>query len=155
MAGTPRAMLVSSSSVRNRFGEGNGDPLQCSCLENPRDRGAWWAAVYGVTQSQTRLKRLSSSSRNRLPYTWRSFIVFYSISNDSWASQLFTECVSEATNNYCLLLLLIRKKSISDSNNDRGMQEDTNFFCLKCLIIYGMLTMPIFIDYLKDKCHFI
>ena len=43
-------------------GEGNGNPLQCSCLENPRDRGAWWAAVYGVAQSQTRLKRLRSSS---------------------------------------------------------------------------------------------
>ena len=41
------------------IGEGNGNPLQCSCLENPRDGGAWWAAVYGVTQSQTRLKRLS------------------------------------------------------------------------------------------------
>ena len=37
--------------------EGNGNPLQCSCLENPKDRGAWWAAVYGVMQSQTRLKR--------------------------------------------------------------------------------------------------
>ena len=37
------------------MGEGNGIPLQCSCLENPRDRGAWWAAVYGVAQSQTRL----------------------------------------------------------------------------------------------------
>ena len=44
------------------FGEGNGSPLQCSCLENPRDRGAWWAAVYGVTQSRTRLKQFSSSS---------------------------------------------------------------------------------------------
>ena len=44
------------------IGEGNGNPLQCSCLENPRDRGAWWAAVYGVAQSQTRLKQLSSSS---------------------------------------------------------------------------------------------
>ena len=43
-------------------GEGNGNPLQYSCLENPRDRGAWWAAVYGVAQSQTRLKWLSSSS---------------------------------------------------------------------------------------------
>ena len=42
-------------------GEGNGNPLQCSCLENPRDGGAWWAAVSGVTQSWTRLKRLSSS----------------------------------------------------------------------------------------------
>ena len=44
------------------FGEGNGNPLQCSCLENPRDGGAWWAAIYGVPQSRTRLKRLSSSS---------------------------------------------------------------------------------------------
>ena len=44
------------------IGEGNGNPLQCSCLESPRDGGAWWAAVYGVAQSQTRLKRLSSSS---------------------------------------------------------------------------------------------
>ena len=47
---------------RSCIGEGNGNPLQCSCLENPRGRGAWWAAVYGVTQSQIRLKRLSSSS---------------------------------------------------------------------------------------------
>ena len=46
------------------IGEGNGNPLQCSCLENPRDRGAWWASVYGVAQSRTRLKRLSSSSSN-------------------------------------------------------------------------------------------
>ena len=44
------------------IGEGNGNPLQCSCLENPWDRGAWWASVYGVAQSRTRLKRLSSSS---------------------------------------------------------------------------------------------
>ena len=44
------------------IGEGNGNPLHCSRLENPRDRGAWWAAIYGVTQSRTWLKRLSSSS---------------------------------------------------------------------------------------------
>ena len=44
------------------IGEGNVNPFQCSCLENPRDRGAWWAAIYGVAQSRTRLKRLSSSS---------------------------------------------------------------------------------------------
>ena len=44
------------------IGERNGNPLQCSCLENPRDGGAWWAAVYGVPQSRTRLKQLSSSS---------------------------------------------------------------------------------------------
>ena len=51
----------------SRTGEGNGNPLQCSCLENPRDGGAWWAAVYGVAQSQTRLKRLSSSSSYHKP----------------------------------------------------------------------------------------
>ena len=50
------------------IGEGNGNPLQCLCLENPRDGGAWWAAVYGVPQSRTRLKWLSSSSSSR---TWK------------------------------------------------------------------------------------
>ena len=44
------------------IGEGNGNPLQCSCLEDPRDGGAWWAAVYGVTQSWTQLKRLSNNN---------------------------------------------------------------------------------------------
>ena len=50
------------------IGEGNGNPLQCSCLENPRDGGAWWAAVYGVAQKWTRLKRLSSSSILKLGF---------------------------------------------------------------------------------------
>ena len=61
--------LESDTSERLHFhfslsciGEVNGSTLQCSCLENPRDGGAWWAAVYGVAQSRTRLKRLSSSS---------------------------------------------------------------------------------------------
>ena len=48
------------SPLEGTSGEGNGNPLQYSCLENPRDRGAWWAAVCGVAQSRTRLKRLSS-----------------------------------------------------------------------------------------------
>ena len=51
-------------------GEGNGNPLQCSCLENPRDGRAWWAAIYGVAQSRTRLKQLSSSKL--LGYGWES-----------------------------------------------------------------------------------
>ena len=54
--------VTSLSLFTFMHGEGNGNPLQCSCLENPRDEGAWWAAVYGVAQSWTRLKRLSSSS---------------------------------------------------------------------------------------------
>ena len=44
------------------IGEGNGNPLQCSCLENPRDGGAWWAAIYGVAQSRTRLKHLAAAA---------------------------------------------------------------------------------------------
>ena len=68
------------------IGEGNGNPLRCFCLENPRDKGAWWAAVYGVTQSRTQLKWLSSmllmaslvpQSVNNLPAmqeTWVRFL---------------------------------------------------------------------------------
>ena len=56
---------VTSFSLSS-IGEGNGNPLQRSCLENPRDGGAWWAAVYGVAQSRTRLKRLSSSSSSSI-----------------------------------------------------------------------------------------
>ena len=55
------------------IGEGNGNPLQCSCLENPRGGGVWWAAVYGVTQSRTRLKRLSSSSSRLLSPGGKNF----------------------------------------------------------------------------------
>ena len=58
-AATERLHFLFSLSC---IGEGNGNPLQCSCLENPRDDRAWWAVVYGVAQSRTRLKRLSSSS---------------------------------------------------------------------------------------------
>ena len=56
--------VTSLSLVLSCIGEGNGNPLQCSCLENPRDGGAWWAAVYEVAQSRTWLKRLSSSSKH-------------------------------------------------------------------------------------------
>ena len=56
-------------------GEGNGSPLQYSCLENPRDEGAWWAAVYGVAQSRTRLKRLSSSSSRLLLNLYAEYIM--------------------------------------------------------------------------------
>ena len=69
------------------FGEGNGNPLQCSCLENPRDGGAWWVAVYGVAQSRTRLKRHSSSSSSS-PVVWTFFdIVFL------WWKLTFFSCV--------------------------------------------------------------
>ena len=58
------------------IGEGNGTPLQCSFLENPRDGGAWRAAIYGVAQSQTRLKRLSSSGSRLVKFieTWSRMV---------------------------------------------------------------------------------
>ena len=59
--------ITSLSLFLSCIGEGNGNPLQCSCLENPRDGGVWWAAIYGVAQSRPRLKRLSKSS-SRLCY---------------------------------------------------------------------------------------
>ena len=69
MGYSPWGLKESDTTERFHFhfslcciGEGNGNPLQCSCLENPRDRGAWWAAVHGVAQSQTPLKQFSSRS---------------------------------------------------------------------------------------------
>ena len=59
------------------IGEGNGNPLQCSCLENPRDGGAWWAAVYEVAQSWTRRKRLSSSSSIYIKITCLYRYIYY------------------------------------------------------------------------------
>ena len=70
------------------IGEGNGNPLQCSCLENPRDGGAWWAAVYGVAQSRTWLKWLSSSSsmfkaRTHCRFQYQSSVI---CNQKGWAS---------------------------------------------------------------------
>jgi len=71
-ADTGRADVQENKSIslrlRWRLGKGNGTPLQYSCLENLMDRGAWWASIYGVAQSWTQVKRLSSSSHWRLPW---------------------------------------------------------------------------------------
>ena len=66
------------------IGERNGSPLQYSCLENPRDRGAWWAAVYGVAQSWTRLKRLSSSSSSNLGFLSRDKLICWKRKVELW-----------------------------------------------------------------------
>ena len=63
------------------IGEGNGNPLQCSCLENPRDREAWWAAFNGVTQSWRQLKRLSSSSSGTM--LWKSSNKLFELPNNT------------------------------------------------------------------------
>ena len=68
------------------IGEGNGNPLQCSCLGNPRDGGAWWAAIYGVTQSRTRLKRLSSSVLFKSYWILKALYI-------SWVWFIYHKCV--------------------------------------------------------------
>ena len=78
------------------FGEGNGNPLQCSCLENPRDGGAWWAAVSGVAKSRTQLNRLSSSSS----------ILFYIVAAPVYTSTKNARGLlfyHNLTNTYCFL----------------------------------------------------
>ena len=73
------------------IGEGNGNPLQCSCLENSRDGGACWAAVYGVAQSQTWLKWLSSSSMHiHIPCIYNSAIPTYK--SQTWHSDILPSC---------------------------------------------------------------
>ena len=92
-------------------GEGNGNPLQCSCLENPRDRGGWWATIYGVAQGRTRLKWLSSSSR---ALVWLFSNVFhcyfpddhlgsfsFSTSTNNAAANILVHKVSIPTKVYC------------------------------------------------------
>ena len=77
------------------LGEGNGNPLQCSCLENPRDGGAWRAAVHGVAQSRTRLKRLSSSSSSSHSFIspdirWDTFLSVFLL---SWSSTILCSLI--------------------------------------------------------------
>ena len=73
------------------IGEGNGNPLQCSCLENPRDEGACWAAVYGVAESRTRLKRLSSSSTTTTASLVAQMRKYLSTMQETWVRSLSQE----------------------------------------------------------------
>ena len=92
------------------IGEGNGNPLQCSCLENPRDGGAWWAAIYEVTESGTRLERLSSSSGSKHLF-WLGMCSRKEMLN------------SILRYRYLLLLLLFSHWVVSNSLQPHGMQH--------------------------------
>ena len=86
MVGSPYEQLYINGFNQLQF---YGSPLQCSCLENPRDSGAWWAAIYGVTQSRTQLKWLSSSSSTSIVlcvYIYIYFFFFFNvcISGSTW-----------------------------------------------------------------------
>ena len=87
--------------LNRKSGEGNGNTLQYSCLENPRDGGAWWAAVYGVTQGWTWLKRLSSSSKKKITnvsWIFKSFIWLYTF--------IFSNCMFLSKSDYLFSVVL-------------------------------------------------
>ena len=105
------------------IGEGNGNPLQCSCLENPRDGGAWWAAVSGVTQSRTQRKRLSSSQHEGkrltpwseqvlfcLPWVWDHFYINISSRKNQERKKL---CCISLSVTFLYKHYLYMKKSLS------------------------------------------
>ena len=99
-------------------GEGNGNPLQCSCLENPRDRGAWWATVYGVAQSWTRLKRLSSSSSSSRYY----FLSTIQNGDNSLTKKLLSMCYRQYKVNKTSIKYLIGKLYRNSSKHDLKIQ---------------------------------
>ena len=121
------------------LGEGNGNPLQCSFLENPQDGGAWWAAIYGVAQSQTWLKRLSSSSNiNRIV----QYVVFFVVWCLSFSIMKFIQVVSCSNSSLLVLLNSIQLyKSLSLSIHQwmrlQFLQILANNYC--CLLIIAIL----------------
>ena len=94
--------------------EGNGNPLQCSCLENPRDGEAWWAAVSGVAQSRTWLKRLSSSSSSNHDYKSLTCLVHYLVYNQTVFRKHNILLIRELAN-YTLLLMNYLKSELMES----------------------------------------
>ena len=100
------------------IGEGNGNPLQCSCLENPRDRGAWWAAIYRVAQSWTRLKWCSSSKLGGFPMDQSCLLLLrpclcspvpaFCLWNTQWWLYKSNQSVLVWTLHHCSSLLLIK-----------------------------------------------
>ena len=125
---------TSSASHRCQLGEGNGNPLQCSCLENPVDGGAWWAAVHGVTQSQTRLKRLSSSSSNssrcQLSHKPRAAAVQL-LRRASLLATLWTDCSPPGSSVHGILQARILEwVAISFS---RGSSRPRDRTCISCI----------------------
>ena len=100
-----------------KAGEGNGTPLQCSCLENPRDSRTWWAAVYGVAKSWTRLKRLSSSSSQGYGFSSSHEWMWELDHKESWASK-----------NWCFCTVVLEKilKSPSESKEIKTVYPKGN-----------------------------
>ena len=121
------------------IGEGNGNPLQCSCLENPRDGGAWWAAVYEVTQSQTWLKQLSSSSSSSCSMSSSNccFLTCIQISQEAgqvvWYSHLLK--------NFPQFVVIHTVKSFGIVNKVE-IDIFLELFCFSMLTIWSLVPLP-------------
>ena len=115
------------------IGERNGNPLQCSCLENPRDRRAWWAAISGVAQSQTRLKRLSSSSSK----TWKQPRCPLT---DDWIKKLwyiYTREYYSAIKRNTFESVLMRWMNLEPVIQSEVSQKENDKYCI-LMHIYGI-----------------
>ena len=109
------------------IGEGNGNPLQCSCLKNPRDLGAWWAAVYGVSQIRTRLKRCSSSSSSSSRHLSHSTKNIYL---QLWLSQLDFESLKS---NYLYIKMKVTLWDPIDCNHQAPPRDRIQVSCIDSL----------------------
>ena len=98
--------------IRCHVGEGNGNPLQCSCLENLRDRGAWWAAVSGVTQSRTQLKWLSSSSKYHVNHIKES--ISQQLNQKSNSAPIFLKEQPETSLSRCVMKVTAQKWQVQE-----------------------------------------
>ena len=120
------------------IGEGNGNPLQCSCLENPRVGGAWWAAVYGVTQSRIRLKWLSSSSSRK----WLEYINKSNIWNKcpNMISRRSPRIMQITSSRFHFLLwwlgLIYLRMLPNKTNNHENDCSKANSLCYNCHLFY-------------------
>ena len=132
---TCRCSLLSLKTPSTFTGEGNGNPLQCSCLENPRGGGAWWAAVYGVAQSRTRLKQLSSS-------TFTNSSLFQQ-NQDSQISSL---------NPSCSILIAEQSTGMRDQSPDSETQWNSWDLCPLCFPIYARGKHILARTFLKVNC---
>ena len=127
-------------------GEGNGNPLQCSCLETPRDGGAWWAAIYGVTQSRTRLKQLSSSStkvKNKVKLSRMKYNILPLGYNTINCTNMLTECTF--SNVYLKIFFPQAKfKSIQWKYYCFFFQKSNIFIIKKVNFLIIWITLPIY-----------
>ena len=117
-------------------GEGNGNPLHYSCQENSKHRGAWWAAIYGVTQSQTLLNRLTSSSSNSIHFNW-SLASYFLIKREGGNQSISSDSIHHKSgtlvnhrDNWLWQELGFWRKTYKDKQN---LQTNADFFHYYCL----------------------